>query len=262
MEENHHIAFICDEYAYSVFAEPGESLLQAAQRAGVALDAPCGGKGTCGKCRVKIESGSVSSKDTAASGSITPQEFEEGWRLACLSYPQSDVKVSVPETARAYQSRIKTDGQFENAAFTKLREKLNSQGQDSSGGIKLVKVDLDPPSADNPMADRERLLQKLSPIVAAQSISLFVLRKLPSVLRESDFSVYCVLRQVCSDIEEFTVIDVFSAKEKPPLIAGLAIDIGTTTVSAEHGISSVLVLVHFVNVCGFSGYSQRYSVIQ
>jgi uncharacterized 2Fe-2S/4Fe-4S cluster protein (DUF4445 family) len=238
MEENHHVVFKCEPgpeseamYAYSVFAKPGESLLEAAQRAGVALDAPCGGKGTCGKCKVRIESGSVSTNTSACN--ITPQEFENGWRLACQSYPEPyDVKVSVPETARAYQSRIKVDGQFENAAFAKLREKLTSTGQDLSGGIKLVKVGLVPPAADNPMADRERLLQKLSETNRVIDVTLFVLRKLPSVLRESNFSVYCVLRQEPHDSEGFTVIDVFSAKEKPPVVAGLAIDIGTTTVSA------------------------------
>jgi uncharacterized 2Fe-2S/4Fe-4S cluster protein (DUF4445 family) len=243
MEKNRHIAFICEpgtesgaEYAYAVSAEPGESLLETAQRAGVALDAPCGGRGTCGKCKVKIEAGSVSTK--ASASSITPREFDEGWRLACISYPQSDVKVSVPETARAFQSRIKVDGQFENAAFAGLREKLRSSQDAHEGGIKLVKVDLDPPTADNPMADRERLLHKLREVDCVTGVLQFVLRKLPPVLREADFSVYCVLRQTraepasLSEPDEFTVIDVFSAKEKPPIIAGLAIDIGTTTVSA------------------------------
>jgi len=251
MEEKHrkhHIVFKCEagpesgaEYAYSVFAEPGESLLETAQRAGVALDAPCGGRGTCGKCRIKIESGSVSTNDTASpcvEASISPKEFEDDWRLACLSYPLSDVKVSVPETARAYQSRIKVDLNFKNAAFSKLRENIRSRGQVSSGGIKLVKVDLMSPSADNPMADRERLLQKLAETNCVTNVTLFALRKLPRILRESGFSVYCVLRQTrgtpasLSEPKEFTVIDVFSTKEKPPLIAGLAIDIGTTTVSA------------------------------
>jgi len=237
MEEKHHIVFICEPgqesgaaYAYSVLAESDESLLETARRAGVALDAPCGGKGTCGKCKVRVLSGSVSTNAHRAEAGISKQEFEDGWRLACVSCPQSDVKVSVPETARAYQSRIKADGQFENAAFTKLREKLKPRGQAPHGGVKLVNVDLDPPSVDNPSADRERLLQKLSETNRVTNISVYALRKLPFVLRESNFSVYCVLRQTRPD--EFTVIDVFSTKEKPPVIAGLAIDIGTTTVSA------------------------------
>jgi uncharacterized 2Fe-2S/4Fe-4S cluster protein (DUF4445 family) len=242
MKENFHIRFKYEsdpEIEYTVFASPDETLLEAAQKAGVPLDAPCGGRGTCGKCRVKILSGAVSEDGPSAEGVITDQDYKKGWRLACQSYPEAyDIEVSVPETARAYQGRIKADRSFENAAFTKLREKLKTGGQNSSGGIMLVKVDLDSPTAENPAADRERLLRKLGPMVTAQSISLYALRKLPALLRESGFSVYCVLRRPAHDSAslsepgECTVIDVFSAKEKPPVIAGLAIDIGTTTVSA------------------------------
>jgi uncharacterized 2Fe-2S/4Fe-4S cluster protein (DUF4445 family) len=215
---------------YDVLALPDESVLEAARKAGVALDSPCGGKGTCGKCRVRVLSGSVSTDTT--NRKITSLDFEEGWRLACLSYPESDIEVSIPETARAFQNRIKVETLVDNAAFAKLREKLKSNGLNALDGIKLVKADLEPPSADNPAADRERLLRKLNPMAAAQSIELYALRKLPAVLRESGFSVYCVLRQTGDSPEEFTLIDVFSAKERPPVIAGLAVDIGTTTVSA------------------------------
>jgi uncharacterized 2Fe-2S/4Fe-4S cluster protein (DUF4445 family) len=242
MEKNYRILFRCepgpgsgDGYAYMIFSPPDESILEAAQKAGVALDAPCGGRGTCGKCKVRVLSGSISTEAACVEASITPREFEDGWRLACLIYPQSDIEVSVPETARVFQSRIRVNGRnndIENAAFTRLREKLKSRGGNSSGGIQLVKVDPDPPTAGNPMADKERLLKKLNETKRAQDITLFALRKLPSVLRESGFSVYCVLRRACRSPEEFTVIDVFSAREKPPVTAGLAIDIGTTTVSA------------------------------
>jgi len=238
MEEKHRIVFICEPETesgaaslYSLLSPPDESLLDAANKAGVALDAPCGGKGTCGKCRVKIKSGSVLTKDSAAGGNVTAQEFEKGWRLACVSYPRSDtIEVSVPETAGAFQSRIKVDDTIESAAFAGLREKLKT-GQDFLNGIKLVKVDLDPPSADNQTADRERLLQKLGETHRVTEAALLALRKLPAVLRESGFSVYCVLRRTRHDPAEFAVVDVFSAREKPPVIAGLAIDIGTTTVS-------------------------------
>jgi uncharacterized 2Fe-2S/4Fe-4S cluster protein (DUF4445 family) len=234
MENKHRIRFKYEwGPEYDVFAAPDESLLEAAKKAGLALDAPCGGRGTCGKCRVRLQAGSASTTEAACS--ITPQEFEEGWRLACVSYAQSDLIVSVPETARAYQSRMKIDGHIENAAFTRLREKLKATGQNSHNGIMLVKVDLEPPSADNPMADMERLLQKLGEANYTAKMTLYALRKLPAVLRESGFSVYCVLRHEMADPMDpigFTVFDVFSAGEKPPIIAGLAVDIGTTTVSA------------------------------
>ena len=37
--------------------EEGTTLLQAEQMAGLEPDAPCGGKGTCGKCKVNITEG-------------------------------------------------------------------------------------------------------------------------------------------------------------------------------------------------------------
>ena len=46
---------------YKVSAEAGDNLLEVAQAAGVAVDAPCSGTGTCGKCLVRIMSGAVDS---------------------------------------------------------------------------------------------------------------------------------------------------------------------------------------------------------
>ncbi|MFW6177068.1 MAG: 2Fe-2S iron-sulfur cluster-binding protein, partial [Desulfohalobiaceae bacterium] len=37
----------------------GQNLIRAALDAGVHINASCGGKGVCGKCRVKIEAGEV-----------------------------------------------------------------------------------------------------------------------------------------------------------------------------------------------------------
>ena len=45
----------------SIYAAHGENLLQVARKANVAIDAPCSGNGSCGKCRVKLLSGQVNS---------------------------------------------------------------------------------------------------------------------------------------------------------------------------------------------------------
>ena len=41
----------------TVEVEPGTDLLEAARRAGVPIDAQCGGEGTCGRCMVRIVEG-------------------------------------------------------------------------------------------------------------------------------------------------------------------------------------------------------------
>ena len=45
-------------------ASEGDNLLAAAQRANVAIDAPCSGNGACGKCKVKLVSGELDSPQT------------------------------------------------------------------------------------------------------------------------------------------------------------------------------------------------------
>ena len=47
-----------------VVVPKGENLLRAAMRAGVHINASCGGEGVCGKCRVIIDKGEVESEQT------------------------------------------------------------------------------------------------------------------------------------------------------------------------------------------------------
>ena len=87
-----------------VFANAGDNLLEVARGANVAIDAPCSGNGACGKCRVQLKSGELDSKKTLH---ISDEEFEKGWRLACMSKISADVEVLVPDIASAYKSRMK-----------------------------------------------------------------------------------------------------------------------------------------------------------
>ena len=58
----------------------GSNLLELARRANVAIDAPCSGNGSCGKCRVKLVSGEL---DSLRTRHISDEEYEAGWRLSC-----------------------------------------------------------------------------------------------------------------------------------------------------------------------------------
>ena len=75
-------------------AAPGETLLETARAANVAIDAPCSGNGSCGKCRVKLLSGSL---NASPSYYILDDEYAEGWRLACTARICGDACVLVSE---------------------------------------------------------------------------------------------------------------------------------------------------------------------
>lgn len=73
------------------------TLLQAAERAGVLMDASCGGAGTCGKCKVKVLSGKLPAPDAAELNALTELELEQGYRLACRVTAKGPLEVQVPE---------------------------------------------------------------------------------------------------------------------------------------------------------------------
>jgi ferredoxin len=85
-------------------AVDGDSLLEIARIMNVAIDAPCSGNGACGKCKVQLLSGELDSKQTHH---ITDEEYNAGWRLACVSKLKGDVEIGIPDIASAYKSRMK-----------------------------------------------------------------------------------------------------------------------------------------------------------
>jgi ferredoxin len=74
--------------------EPGESIFDGAKRNGIAIPTVCGGKGTCGTCRVLFTL-------PAREPTILEKQFIDrgdlarGVRLACRSRPTTDVAVTV-----------------------------------------------------------------------------------------------------------------------------------------------------------------------
>ena len=212
------------------FANAGDNLLEVARGANVAIDAPCSGNGACGKCRVQLKSGELDSKKTLH---ISDEEYKTGWRLACMSKISADVEVLVPDIASAYKSRMKVadlSSKEEIAIFENAKHEVESAGIELINSLDIVEVHMDEPSLDDTMPDNERLTRALRKYMNLKRIRIpySVLRKLPDVLRRSKFSLKCVIRTTPDDM---FVYDVFDSREDV-IIGGLAVDIGTTTVSA------------------------------
>lgn len=77
----------------------GESLLEAVRRqAPNMLEAPCGGHGTCGKCKVRVLEGDTSPLSREEQQFLSDAERRAGVRLACCFFPQEAVTFSVPDS--------------------------------------------------------------------------------------------------------------------------------------------------------------------
>ena len=73
----------------------GKNLMEIMLDAGLFIDNACGGKGLCGKCRVKITEGDAGEAGETERGILKAEELEQGVRLACLAYPVSDITIEL-----------------------------------------------------------------------------------------------------------------------------------------------------------------------
>jgi uncharacterized 2Fe-2S/4Fe-4S cluster protein (DUF4445 family) len=104
-------------------AEPGENILEIAQKAGVNIDVPCGGNGTCGKCKMRIMSGSVAYDKT--NSKLSDEEYDDNWRLACQSTVEADVTLFVPSSASDFISGILTASHSTPEELQKYNERID-----------------------------------------------------------------------------------------------------------------------------------------
>ena len=218
------------ESPVKISVSPEETLLEAARKANVAIDAPCSGNGSCGKCRVKLISGEVEGLQTSH---ISDEEYADGWRLSCCTYARSDVTVQVPDIASAYRSRMKTadlsTGE-EIAIFEALLAGVKEAGIRLDNNYCAVDLALSEPTLEDTMPDNERLTRALEEATGCERIELpfYPMSRLPKALRDAEWKV-----RVLGEKKDgtFTVYDVTGQDDNAPM-CGLAIDIGTTTVSA------------------------------
>ncbi len=183
----------------------GTTILEAAGRVGLTIQTPCGGKGTCGKCRVQITAGAGEPTGADASA-FAADELEAGWRLACANIIAADATIHVPaDSLLADQHRILTD----------TAEATSDSIEPAAG---KVYVTLTEPSLDDNHADLSRLQEQLGPV----HVDLKLLHRLSKHLREGGYAGTAV-------VAGNHLID-FQAGDTTDACYGVAFDVGTTTV--------------------------------
>ncbi len=206
----------------------GDNLLETARRANVAIDAPCSGNGSCGKCRVKLVEGQL---DSLPSRHISDEEYAAGWRLSCCSRVTGDCTVFVPDIASAYQSRMKTadlSSPKEIAIFEDAKASLLASGIEFTNPFRSLVLTMAAPCLEDTMPDNERLSWAIQEALGVETVEIpfAVMVKMAHTLREHDWSV-CVKGQLVGNT--FRCMELCGPQDTA--IVGCAIDIGTTTVT-------------------------------
>ena len=196
-------------------ADTGKTLLSVLHDNGVFVDAPCGGNGTCGKCRVYV-SGAVSPVTREERLRLTEAELASGLRLACRTFAQGDALVRLPE-ARAME--VETEGTGEQIEFCPA--------------VRRYPLEVPSGSLDEQTDDMTRVLRALGERTGASASdenggqvrftpTLNALRRAPALLRSLDGKADAI-------VFRGKLLDL--AAPGDPML-GMAVDIGTTTVAA------------------------------
>ncbi len=206
--------------------EDGTPLLQAGRDLGVEIEAICGEKRTCGKCKIRIEDGFFerygveSSRDHVSAWRPVEEKFfsderkEQGYRLACVAKVHGDLVIFVPEEARA-------GGQVVRKGVTDRKINVNPT-------VRTYYIEMQPPTLHDPLGDYERICDALKAQhdLDAPILDYKVLVGMPDTLRAAAWKVS---------------VSIWSGGPTPEIIRvapgtvdrsiGIAIDVGTTSVA-------------------------------
>ncbi len=191
----------------TVQAAQGEPLLEALAEAGVVLDAPCGGEGICGKCRVIVLEG-AGLPNAAEEDALTEEELQNGMRLACQTPVVVPLKVEVPEASRL-------------ASFHQIVSEATSDATtDRDAVVRKQYVELPIPGRGDEASDQSRLERAIGPFEA----ELDVVRTPPAQLRTDRFRGTAVLAG--------SHLLGFESGNTETENYAVAVDVGTTTLAA------------------------------
>jgi len=201
MERRHAIRFQPEGLRAEVLS--GESVLVASQRCGIDLDSLCGGRGKCGKCLIRIGQGKATAPTPSEIAILPRSEMERGLRLACQTYPVTDLVVDVLTAPRPVSSKILTWG-------LELPVRLAPR-------LRMGSASLTRPTLGDQLSDEARLRKAIK----CRSIDLNLLKRLPGLLRGHGWKVSAITYH-----DE--VVDVRGSDGGG--LYGAAVDVGTTTI--------------------------------
>lgn len=186
--------------------------LEALLEAGIGIKSVCGGKGTCGKCRIIV----LDAADTAVSGQekkvLSPEEISKGVRLACQQVFDRDLNIYIPASSLSEEQKLQVSGTGREVEPDPVCQKYW--------------VEVSPATLEDVTPDFDRIagLLEKNYKVKADNIDFKALSLLPQTLRDNGWKVTVSLRGT-------EIINVEGGNQAGHNY-GVAIDLGTTKIAA------------------------------
>jgi len=211
------ITFLPDKKNITV--NEGTTILEALESAGINIDTPCGGKGTCGKCKILVIKG-MNMITPVEEKFLSEEEIKKDFRLACQTKIFKDTIIEIPSKIRLDFKRV-----FSSNLKGDIHHAKNNFSLESN--VKKVFLDLEEPSLDDQRSDWERIKDKLSSKkienIPNLKTSVEILKKIPVLMREANFKITVILYN--NEIIDIEKGDTTRSSY------GIAFDIGTTTIA-------------------------------
>ncbi len=193
-----------------VFEKP-QNGLQALLDGGIELKCVCGGKGTCGKCRILMLENSAPAATEQELKVLGRDEIEHGVRLACQQIFDRDIAIYIPASSLTEHQKLQVTGAEADIEVDPV--------------VKKYFIELKPPTLSDMESDFSRIKNALANSFKTDvnRIDYEVLKKMPAELRQNSWKVTITLRD-----DEIIYIE---GGDKSASSYGIAIDLGTTKIA-------------------------------
>lgn len=198
------IEVITGSKRHSFQAEVGKNLADCLVEAGLMEGTECGGRGVCGKCAVKVRSGTLA---PIAGEESFLKTRKDGKVLACKSLIKEDVVVEISSGQDDVQRKVRLPNLQKDRRLTDIP-------------VEKKFLRLSGPTLHDQASDLERILAQVG---GNGKVAFSVLGALPGTVRQADFSVTAVLVD-----GELIAVEAGDTSEQA---YGFIIDVGTTTVA-------------------------------
>ncbi|MFP4496693.1 MAG: ASKHA domain-containing protein [Vulcanimicrobiota bacterium] len=233
--EKYRVTFLPQEKVAEVTSNM--SLLEAARQVNIPLVAECGGVGVCGSCKLKLLEGKIKSEELFV---LSEEESQQGYILACSSFPTSDIVVEIPGAS------IPLGVQTASAPFNTIDEKKFQY--EFSSLVEKYYLEMELRTVNDGLNEMDRVLKLLKLKTGTEKIDFNYnsLQQFSSLLSQAGGKITLTVSRARKNAE------VIAVEEGDTTGAnyGIVIDIGTTTVEGmmvEVPTGKVLLHTSFVN---------------
>jgi len=186
-----------------------ETLMETLIRHQLPVQAICHGKGTCGKCKVRM-TGYVSPPSDHDLLHLNPLELQAGFRLACSVQPEDGMVIEL----NFVESQDRKVSALKDLKKTTLDPR-----------VEKVFIQSSKPSLADERGDWDRIVEALSTVTGKRydQTSLYILNKVPDILRADKYAL-------TATVSEDKILEI-EAGDTTKRLYGVAVDVGTTSVA-------------------------------